>query len=224
MTHKLNEKALKKIAKRNVVAIRGSWCGPDFDACVDIEMRNIRADIEAYYALISKPISLQEVDLEMIIAKPLKKNTALGSTAVMKCSGLVIAALREAGAFMTNPSPTDAPTQDDVERVARALCINDNGEPDSSYDSTGENDFKLLWSLYIPEAKAALAAMPSVAQLRKQLDEAVALLDECREHIDGEIDVIDDGNYSTGAPNNAMKLAVEIDALLAKHRAPERKE
>jgi hypothetical protein len=45
--------------------------------------------------------------------------------------------------------------------------------------------------------------------------ELIGALEQAREHIDGEIDVVD-GDYGVPAPNKAMSLAQEIDAALAK--------
>jgi len=43
----------------------------------------------------------------------------------------------------------------------------------------------------------------------------IGALEQAREHIDGEIDVVD-GDYGVPAPNKAMSLAHEIDVALAK--------
>jgi len=43
----------------------------------------------------------------------------------------------------------------------------------------------------------------------------ISALEQAREHIDGEIDVVD-GDYGIPAPNKAMRLAQEIDDALAK--------
>jgi hypothetical protein len=50
---------------------------------------------------------------------------------------------------------------------------------------------------------------------RAGIADLISALEQAREHIDGEIDVVD-GDYGVPAPNKAMSLAQEIDAALAK--------
>jgi len=45
------------------------------------------------------------------------------------------------------------------------------------------------------------------------IQEMAALLEECKEHIAGEVDVVD-GDYGVPAPNKAMQLTTEIDNVL----------
>lgn len=48
----------------------------------------------------------------------------------------------------------------------------------------------------------------------KRLERILEALERAREHIDGEIDVVD-GDYSHPAPNKAMQLATTLDAAIA---------
>jgi hypothetical protein len=68
---------------------------------------------------------------------------------------------------------------DDVERVARAMVVADNGDPEQIvYRATGPDKFLVeplgsAWELYKPMARAAISAMPQrvspelIAQLNK---------------------------------------------------------
>jgi len=56
----------------------------------------------------------------------------------------------------TNPTPTTDTTAAIEERVARALCIEDGSDPEH-YDAPDES--VRLWELYLPDARAAIAAL-----------------------------------------------------------------
>lgn len=106
---------------------------------------------------------------------------------------------------MTNPNPTDAPAQDD----------------ESHYQWFNKNygDHFIDNSPYIISLtawKAALAAMPSVAQLRADKEE---LLDSLASIIAITVDGYG-GEYDEGEIPD-LDVARKV---LAKHRAPERKE
>lgn len=65
------------------------------------------------------------------------------------------------------------------------------------------------------QARANYILAPSAAT--NKFSELVEALEEAREFIDGQIDVVD-GDYGVPAPNKAMQLAQVIDAALAKAR------
>ena len=62
-------------------------------------------------------------------------------------------------------------SQDDVERVARAMVVADNGDPEQIvYRATGPDKFLVeplgsAWELYKPMARAAISAMPQRDEL-----------------------------------------------------------
>jgi hypothetical protein len=50
-------------------------------------------------------------------------------------------------------------------------------------------------------------------ELRNQRETLLEILQDCREFLDGQMDVVDDPyGYGQPAPNKAMKLAIRIDA------------
>lgn len=72
---------------------------------------------------------------------------------------------------------TDEQTDDAVERVARAICtaMDDGADPDIIVPAlTGEGRVP-IWEIYIPEARAAIAAVPPSAW-EKELEEALRII------------------------------------------------
>jgi hypothetical protein len=85
-----------------------------------------------------------------------------------------------------------------------------------------EANARLLAAAYNAFDSAAKKLGVNAVELSERMQlgaiaDLISALEQAREHIDGEIDVVD-GDYGVPSPNRAMTLAQEIDHALAKVR------
>ena len=111
-------------------------------------------------------------------------------------------------------------SQDDVERVARAMVVADNGDPEQIvYRATGPDKFLVeplgsAWELYKPMARAALSAMPQrlSPDLIAQLNKLATYLTEQGEY--EAVDLIDTVVARVSAMPQRELLAEALEALV----------
>ena len=65
---------------------------------------------------------------------------------------------------------------DMVERVAKALAVSNNDDPDKPLCKLPGNDFQFAWQLYIEDATAALAAS-GADRMREALERALGFIE-----------------------------------------------